>query len=282
MTTLNRRQLLGAAGGWAAAAALPARLAAAEPATASAPASPPAPAVADGFPRQDPALVQRVVGASHRDLDAVRELVAARPELAKASWDWGFGDWETPLGAASHTGRREIALFLLAHGARPTLFSAAMLGQLEVVRAFVAAAPGVEATPGPHGITLLAHAQAGGEPAAAVAAYLEELGTADPRPVDLPLDPAVQARHAGTYRFGDGPRDELVVAARDSRLTLARREGNAIRLLHAGEGRFAPAGAPSVAVRFGAGEGDSGEAASTWLSIGGGGEVLRATRSAGG
>ena len=274
MTTLNRRQLLGAAGGWAAAAALPGRLSGAEAPSAS------APAVGDGYPRQDTALVQRVVGASHRDLDAVRELVAARPELAKASWDWGFGDWETPLGAASHTGRREIALFLLAHGARPTLFSAAMLGQLDVVRAFVAAAPGVEATPGPHGITLLAHARAGGEPAAAVAAYLEELGTADPRPADLPLDPTVQARHAGTYRFGDGARDEIVVAATGTRLTLARGEGNAIRLLHEGEGRFAPAGAPSVAVRFGPGPGAAGEGASTWLSIASGGEVLRATRAA--
>jgi hypothetical protein len=51
----------------------------------------------------------------------------------------------------------------LAHGARPSIFSAAMLGQLAVVRAFTEAAPGVQGTPGPHGITLLAHARAGGD-----------------------------------------------------------------------------------------------------------------------
>jgi hypothetical protein len=59
----------------------------------------------DDFPRNDPARVQSVVGASHGNLDLVRALVSEQPALAKASWDWGFGDWETPLGAASHTGR---------------------------------------------------------------------------------------------------------------------------------------------------------------------------------
>lgn len=262
---LNRRQLLCAAAG----VALPGRVLGAEAGSQSGP----APAAGEWFPRQDPALVERIVAAAHRDLGEVRELVGARPELAKSMWDWGFGDWESPLGAASHTGQREIALFLLAHGARPTLFSAAMLGQLEVVRAFVAAVPGVQATLGPHGITLLAHARAGGELAAAVAAYLEEIGGADLRSVDVPLDPSVQARHAGTYRFGGGARDTLFVAAAGSGLTIARREGAPRRLLHDGAGRFAPAGAPSVEVRF-----CMADSASSWLSIAGGGVVVEAVR----
>jgi hypothetical protein len=29
-------------------------------------------------------------------------------QLARAAWDWGFGDWETALGAASHMGSRPI------------------------------------------------------------------------------------------------------------------------------------------------------------------------------
>ena len=81
-------------------------------------------AVADWFPRQDPALAAEVVGASHRDLGRVRELVERQPNLAKAAIDWGYGDWESALAAASHTGRREIAELLIAHGAQPTLFSA--------------------------------------------------------------------------------------------------------------------------------------------------------------
>ena len=40
--------------------------------------------------------------------------------LACATLDWGFGDWETALGAASHVGRPEIAEYLIANGAEPT------------------------------------------------------------------------------------------------------------------------------------------------------------------
>lgn len=86
--------------------------------------------VHEGFPRQDAALAKEIVGVSHRDVIRVKELVSAMPALARASWDWGFGDWETALGAASHVGNKEIAAVLLAAGAHPTIFSAAMLGQL--------------------------------------------------------------------------------------------------------------------------------------------------------
>lgn len=202
------------------------------------------------FPRQDPALVERVVALSHVDLDGVRELVETRPELAKAQWDWGYGDWESALGAASHTGRREIAELLLRHGARPTLFSAAMLGQLEVVRAFVAASPGIQSTPGPHGIPLLAHARAGGEPAAPVAAYLEEVGGADGGPAPVPLGEGEARRYLGSYRFGPGARDLLEVAVGRFGLTLARAEGTPRGLTHLGDHTFHPAGARSVRVRF--------------------------------
>jgi hypothetical protein len=115
----------------------------------------------DWLPRQDPALAKEVVGVSHGNLARLRELVERQPALARASVDWGFGDWETALGAAAHTGRREIAELLLANGAPPSLFSAAMLGQVDVVRALVAARPGVQGMLGPHGITLLAHARTG-------------------------------------------------------------------------------------------------------------------------
>ena len=98
------------------------------------------------FPAQDPALVKEVVGVSHRDIKRVRELVEHQPALARASIDWGYGDWETCIDAASHVGNRPIADFLLANGARPTIFSAAMMGQLDVVKAFIAARPGVQRT----------------------------------------------------------------------------------------------------------------------------------------
>ena len=57
------------------------------------------------FPSHDPSTVRDVVAASHVRIDRVRELVEASPALAKAAWDWGFGDWESALGAASHRNR---------------------------------------------------------------------------------------------------------------------------------------------------------------------------------
>src|SRR4051812_48531166 len=95
-------------------------------------------AATDVFPGQDPALVKEIVGVSHRDLKRVQELVERQPALARAAIDWGFGDWEACIDAASHVGNRPIADFLLANGARPTIFSAAMMGQLDVVKAFIA------------------------------------------------------------------------------------------------------------------------------------------------
>ena len=97
----------------------------------------------ESYPRQPAALAREMVGASHVNVKRVKELLAQRPALVNASWDWGFGDWETALGAASHVGNKEIAELLLAGGAAPTMFSAAMLGQTAVLKAMIAARPGV-------------------------------------------------------------------------------------------------------------------------------------------
>lgn len=129
-------------------------------------------------PRLDPDLVKDFVGSAHGNLERVMALVCAHPALANASWDWGGGDWETGLGAAAHTGRRDIARFLIEHGARMDVFAAAMLGHLDLVRAHLAALPAALDTPGPHGIPLIAHAKMGGEAATPVLDYLEGLQAA--------------------------------------------------------------------------------------------------------
>ena len=118
-------------------------------------------------------LVQSFVGNAHGDLEAVRSGLSAEPALVNAAWDWGAGDWETGLGAAAHMGHRDIAELLLAHGARLDVFAAAMLGDLDVVRAVLAAHPNVREATGPHGIPLRAHAAAGGEQARAVLDLLD-------------------------------------------------------------------------------------------------------------
>ena len=58
-------------------------------------------------------------------------------------------------------GRADIAQFLLRNGARPDLFCAAMLGWQAVIRTALEEDPMLVLTPGPHGIPLIAHAQAG-------------------------------------------------------------------------------------------------------------------------
>ena len=110
----------------------------------------------------DAALIKDFVIAGHAKLDIVTEMLGKHPALVNATWGWGSGDYETALGGASHMGRADIAEFLLSKGARLDLFAAAMLGQLEIVRAAVAAFPAIVQVPGPHGIPLLAHAEKGG------------------------------------------------------------------------------------------------------------------------
>ena len=122
-------------------------------------------------------LVQEFVAKSHGDLDRIKELLAQEPALINSSWDWGGGDWETGLGAAAHMGRKDIAAFLLENGARLDLFAAAMLGKLEIVKAALDAYPEEVNTPGPHGIPLIAHAQAGGNDALQVYEYLQSFAS---------------------------------------------------------------------------------------------------------
>ncbi len=122
-----------------------------------------------------PKIVEEFVGAAHGNIDRVKELLGGDGTLANATWDWGGGDWETALGAAAHMGRRDIAELLLASGARVDVFAAAMLGQLDVVKAMLAATPTALDHAGPHGISLADHAAAGGDDAKAVVEYLESL-----------------------------------------------------------------------------------------------------------
>jgi hypothetical protein len=210
----------------------------------------PSGAPTDWLPMQDPAMVKEMVTVAHFDATRVRELVEQHPTLSNASVDWGFGDWEDALGGASHTGRREIAEILLAHGARPSIFSAAMLGQLDVVKAFVAARPGIQRTLGPHSITLMAHAKAGKDDAAPVVKYLESVGDADVRPTTAPLDPADRAAIVGRYTFGSGPRDYFDVDVTNDQLGIARPGTSRRGLFHTGALVFIPPGVPSLRIAF--------------------------------
>lgn len=217
--------------------------------------------VNDLFPTQPPELAREVVTVAHFDLKRVKELVDARPSLARAGWDWGFGDWETGLGAASHMGNRPIAEYLLSKGAVPSLFSAAMLGQRELVEAFVAASPGVQRQRGPHSISLLAHAKMGGAAARPVFEFLQKLGNAD-QDEAVPLTGEEASALVGTYVFGVVGTEQVEVDAdmkmyanskmyaHPPQLNWTRKGTMARPLFHLGDHTFYPAGAPAVRIRF--------------------------------
>jgi hypothetical protein len=202
------------------------------------------------FPTQEPDVVREVVAVSHGNIARLKELVDRQPSLARASWDWGFGDWESALGAASHVGNREIAEYLLSKGARPSIFSAAMLGQLDVVKAFITAQPGVQKTWGPHGITLLAHAQAGGDRARPVLDYLTALGDANDRPALKPVAEEDMKRLSGTYVFGSGADEQIEIAIVRGNLAFTRTGRMQRTLMHLGSQEFYPTGSFATRIRF--------------------------------
>jgi hypothetical protein len=216
--------------------------------------------VGDTFPAQPPELVRDLVTVSHFDLNRVKELVGTHPSSVIAAWDWGFGDWETPLGAASHMGNRPIAEYLISQGAPTSLFSAAMLGQLDLLRALVAAQPGIQRIHGPHSISLLAHARMGGDAARPVLEFLQSLKDADSES-PVPLEDTAANALAGTYQFGTDDTHEVEVNA-DMKMYAGKmytyppqlnwtRKGTMTRpLFHLGNFTFYPAGAPAVRIRF--------------------------------
>lgn len=124
----------------------------------------------------DPKIVSEFVKIAHSDFEKVKEMVKEQPLLLNASWDWGDGDFESALGAAGHMGHKETANFLISLGARADIFVLTMLGKTDIVKALLKAYPGLLNAQGPHGFTLLHHAQKGGKNAEKLLKHLQKLG----------------------------------------------------------------------------------------------------------
>jgi hypothetical protein len=120
-------------------------------------------------------LVKEFVGAGHGNLDKVKEMLAKEPGLLNATWDWGGGDFEMAIGGAGHMGRADIARLLIGEGCRMDIFVATMLGELDIVKTMLAKYPNLKSSLGPHGITLMRHAEMGGTDAKPVFDYLQSL-----------------------------------------------------------------------------------------------------------
>ena len=124
-------------------------------------------------------LVQEFVGKSHSDPDRVKELLAETPTLLNAAHDWGNGDFETGLGAASHVGNKELVSFFIEKGAQTNIFTAALFGRLDILKPMLEFFPESLYAKGPHGFTLLHHAEKGGDDALELKEYLVSLGASE-------------------------------------------------------------------------------------------------------
>lgn len=102
--------------------------------------------------------VKDFVIAGHGNVETVKSMLEANPELLNAAHEWRTGDLETALQAASHVGNREIALYLLSRGATLRITTAAMLGDVAALNKFLARDSSLIHSSGAHGIPLLVHA----------------------------------------------------------------------------------------------------------------------------
>jgi hypothetical protein len=209
------------------------------------------------YPAISDDLVSELVGASHFDYDLVRKIVNKRPELARATWDWGFGDFESALGAASHVARKDIATYLMMKGARANIFTFAMLGAYEVVKEMIEFFPGIQKTSGPHGISLLQHAENGlrnetgnKRNAEKLMDFLKKLGDAD-SPRYLSMDEDEKSKYLGDYMYGKGEKDGFSIQLNMRKLLSLGKLGQfGGALYRLGENSFTYNGAPSVKISF--------------------------------
>ena len=127
-------------------------------------------------PPYDPELVKEFVTAGHTDIEKTARMLESHPNLLNSAWDWGGGDFETAIGGAGHMGNADIAEFLIGKGARVNLFVLTMLGRRELVEPVLESYPTLITAKGPHGFSLLHHAQKGGDRSVPLVEYLTAKG----------------------------------------------------------------------------------------------------------
>lgn len=107
-------------------------------------------------------LILEFVFAAHKSLEETRQILDKYPLLLNCTSQFKKGDFETAVGGASHMGRKDIADFLVSRGARLDIFNYAFLGYDDFIKKWITDYPNFLKAPGPHGFTLLHHAEVGG------------------------------------------------------------------------------------------------------------------------
>lgn len=120
--------------------------------------------------------IKEFVIAGHGNLDKVKAMLQEEPNLLYSRYDWGGGDFEEAIEGAGHVGNKEIATYLIEQGARVNIFVLTLLGKKEIVIPTLDAYPELVYSKGPHGFSLLHHAQQGGSESTEILNYLTEKG----------------------------------------------------------------------------------------------------------
>lgn len=212
------------------------------------------------YPSIDDDIVKEVVGKSHFDLETVKNLVDKRTELARATWDWSFGDWESAIGAASHVGRRDIVFYLISKGARPTMFTYAMLGAYDIVKNMIDLSPGIQKTMGPHGISLASHAKFGlrmkdemtSDQIANCEKLIDFLDNLEGAAGETYLEMTdTKEKYLGDYKYGNGSNDGFSIKENSRKmLSLGKLGEFGGGLYKTGNNEFMYNGVPSVRITF--------------------------------
>ena len=149
----------------------------------------------------------------------------------------------TPAGARSPE-------LLIENGAPPTLFSAAMLGQLDLVKAFLATVPGGQRMRGPHSISLLTHAQSR-RPAGRLGSHISGVARRRRSAVERRADHRSGSRAARRALHLRRPPARQLQGGDDAEAGGDRARRRAAAELHAPRRpRVPPRGAPQVRIRF--------------------------------
>lgn len=124
------------------------------------------PVTLDAFPRS---LRSQTAGSAHFRFEQLRELVALHPDLAHSISDQD----EMAVEACAHTGRRDIARYLLDRGVPMSLPTALSIGDLARARALLAAEPDRIRERGAHDFPVIWYPAIGADDVAAAELLVE-------------------------------------------------------------------------------------------------------------
>lgn len=145
----------------------------------------------------DPAIIEQCVGSAHGDLAKVRELVERYPAVVDARAPWN----ETPVEAATQLGRKDIIEYLLSRGAPLDLFTACVLGRLDLVQAELDRDPDRARAHGVHDLATLYFAAIGGQREVAELLLARGAGVNDAVQAAAPIHGAVMGGSAEMVRW---------------------------------------------------------------------------------